>query len=118
LFTTPGTAEDIVARRVLPRPGGREGAAARNFTRCKIFGIMSAMAKPTKKRASPETPRAIPLAKATEQRARLASAQADLAVAELKWILGLLSGLQKATETGGFREPLPPKSLSPNVGGT
>jgi hypothetical protein len=72
----------------------------------------------TRKRASRETPRAIPLAKATEQRARLASAQADLAVAELKWILGLLSGLQKATETGGFREPLPPKSPSPNVGGT
>jgi phage terminase Nu1 subunit (DNA packaging protein) len=36
----------------------------------------------TRKRASRETPRAIPLAKATEQRARLASAQADLA--ELK----------------------------------
>jgi hypothetical protein len=74
----------------------------------------------TRKRASRETPRAIPLAplaKATEQRARLASAQADLAVAELKWILGLLSELQKATETVGFREPLPPKSPSPNVGG-
>jgi hypothetical protein len=82
---------------------------------------MSAMAKPAKKRASRETPRAIPLAKATEQRARLASAQADLAVAELKAILGLLSRLQKATETGGFREPLPPKSQanpSPNIGGT
>jgi phage terminase Nu1 subunit (DNA packaging protein) len=36
----------------------------------------------TRTRASRETPRAIPLAKATEQRARLASAQADLA--ELK----------------------------------
>jgi phage terminase Nu1 subunit (DNA packaging protein) len=36
----------------------------------------------TRKRASRETPRAIPLAKATEQRARLASAEADLA--ELK----------------------------------
>jgi hypothetical protein len=47
-------------------------------------------------------PRAIPLAKATEQRARLARAQADLALAELKAILGLLSGLQKATETVGF----------------
>jgi hypothetical protein len=35
-----------------------------------------------RKRKSRETPRAIPLAKATEQRARLASAQADLA--ELK----------------------------------
>jgi phage terminase Nu1 subunit (DNA packaging protein) len=32
-----------------------------------------------RKRKSRETPRAIPLAKATEQRARLASAQADLA---------------------------------------
>jgi phage terminase Nu1 subunit (DNA packaging protein) len=79
------------------------------------------MAKPAKKRASRKTPRAIPLAKATEQRARLASAQADLAVAELKAILGLLSGLQKATETGWSREPLPPKSQanpSPNIGGT
>ena len=66
----------------------------------------------TRKRASRETPRAIPLAKATEQRARLASAQADLAVAELKAILGLLSGLQKATETGGFREPRPPNTTS------
>jgi phage terminase Nu1 subunit (DNA packaging protein) len=41
-----------------------------------------AMATTKRKRASRETPRAIPLAKATEQRARLASAQADLA--ELK----------------------------------
>jgi phage terminase Nu1 subunit (DNA packaging protein) len=43
---------------------------------------VSKMIRVKRKRASRETPRAIPLAKATEQRARLASAQADLA--ELK----------------------------------
>jgi phage terminase Nu1 subunit (DNA packaging protein) len=55
----------------------------------------------TRERASRETPRAIPLARATEQRARLASAQADLAelkaaekrgamldAAEVEWIWG------------------------------
>jgi ABC transporter substrate binding protein len=62
------------AFRARPRPSTRAGRGSHSM--------------PTTKRKSRETPRAIPLAKATEQRARLASAQADLADAaevEREW---------------------------------
>jgi phage terminase Nu1 subunit (DNA packaging protein) len=56
----------------------------------------------TTKRKSRETPRAIPLAKATEQRARLASAQADLAELKAAALRGeLLDAGEVEREWGG-----------------
>ena len=66
------------------------------------------MATP-RKRKSRETPRAIPLAKATEQRARLASAQADLAELKAAALRGdLLDAAAVEREWAGCCAPCAP----------